>query len=162
MDTPKANAVRFSFATCKNIGIIYSADNATETRAAVELYNKLKAEGKQVSTLGYFNYDRKKATIHPKLGFDYFYKSDLTWQLAPANGIVDTFINTPFNLVIDLSGQPVKPLEYVVALSKAATKAGLMRNSGPLLYDFMIGGISNENIDTFAAQLIYYLKLLNT
>ncbi|UPT66214.1 MAG: hypothetical protein M0D57_17285 [Sphingobacteriales bacterium JAD_PAG50586_3] len=152
---------RFNYNSCKNVGIVYNADNNAETRAAIELYDKLKSEGKQVSTLGYLNIDRKKTTIHPKLGFDYFYKSDLDWKLFPKNGIVDTFMNTPFGLVIDLTTMPLASIDYVIGHSNATTKAGRLRNNGIVFYDFMIGGLPNENIDTFAAQLIHYLKLLN-
>lgn len=152
---------RFNYNICKSVGIVYNADDKSETRAAIELYDKLKGEGKQVSTLGYLNIDRKKTTIHPKLGYDYFYKSDLDWKLFPKNGIVDTFMNTPFGLVVDLTTAPLVPVDYVIGHSNARIKAGRLRNSGIVFYDFMIGGLPNENIDTFAAQLIHYLKLLN-
>jgi hypothetical protein len=152
---------RFNYKQCKSVGIVYNADDKAETRAAIELYDKLKSEGKQVATLGYLSIDRKKTTIHPKLGYDYFYKSDLDWKFYPKNGIVDTFMNTPFNLVVDLSTTPMAAIDFVVGLSKAETKAGRLRDSETVFYDFMIGGLANENIDTFAAQLIHYLKLLN-
>lgn len=152
---------RFNYAKCSTVGIVYNADDKAETRAAIELYDKLKADGKQVATLGYLHIDRKKTTIHPKLGYDYFYKSDLDWQLQPKNGIVDTFMNKPLGLLVDLTTTPLPAAAYVTVLSKANTKAGHLRNNGPIIYDFMIGGQPNENIDTFAAQLIHYLKLLN-
>ena len=158
---PGKEQYRFNYAQCKNVGIVYNADNKAETRAAIELYDKLKGEGKQVATLGYLNIDRKKTTIHPKLGYDYFYRSDLDWKFFPKNGIVDTFMNTPYGLVIDLTTEPLAAVDYVMGLSKATTKAGHLRNSDIVFYDFMIGGLPNENIDTFAAQLIHYLKLLN-
>lgn len=157
----KRDAVRFNYNQSKVIGVVYNADNGDETRAAIELYDRLKAEGKTVSTMGYLNINRKKTTLHPKLGYDYFYLSDLSFTLAPTNGIVDTFTNKNFDLLIDLTTTHVIPTDYIVALSKATMKAGHMRDSGTIFYDFMIGGVSNENIDTFAAQIIHYLKLLN-
>ena len=160
---PKAHEkpIAFNFAKAKTIAVVYNADDNGQTRAALELYNTLRAEGKQASTLGYFNTDRKKATVHPKLGFDYFYRSDLDWKLIPRNGVVDTFINTPFDLIIDITGEKLLPVELIIALSKAKLKAGHLRPEGTVFYDFMIGGDGKQNIDTFAAQLIHYLKLLN-
>jgi hypothetical protein len=160
---PKApdKPIMFKYGNAKSIGIVYNADNNAQTRAALELYNTLRSEGKQAATLGFFNIDRKKATVHPKLGFDYFYKSDLDWKFMPKNGIVDTFINTNFDLLIDITTDKLLPVEMVIAQSKARLKAGPLRNGNTAFYDFMIGGAGIQNIDTFAAQLIHYLKLLN-
>ncbi len=154
-------SVAFSYAQAKTIGVVYNADDNGQTRAALELYNTLRGEGKQTATLGYFNIDRKKTTVHPKLGFDYFYRSDLDWKLIPRNGVVDTFINNPFDLIIDITAEKLLPVELIIAQSKAKLKAGHLRPAGTVFYDFMIGGDGKQNIDTFAAQLIHYLKLLN-
>jgi len=97
----------------------------------------------------------------PKISQDIFTAKDLNWRFQPQKPFVKDFIDTEYDILIDLSLTDHLPLLYCAALSKAGLKVGRFQDDHKMFYDLMIHTSANETIDSFAEQLIHYLSRIN-
>ena len=97
----------------------------------------------------------------PKITQDIITSKDVNLLYQPQKPFVKEFINTDFDILIDLSLNNYPPLLYCAALSKAGLKVGRFQEDHELFYDLMIQAGQDETIDSFAAQVIHYLSRIN-
>ncbi len=97
----------------------------------------------------------------PKISQDIITAKDINWRIQPQKPFVKEFINTEFDILIDLSLTDHLPLLYCAALSKARLKAGRFQEDHQLFYDLMIHAGPEETIESFAGQIIHYLSRIN-
>jgi hypothetical protein len=97
----------------------------------------------------------------PKISQDIFTAKDLNWRYQPQKPFVKDFIETEYDILIDLSLTDHLPLLYCVGMSKAGLKVGRFQEDHQLFYDLMIHPSANETIDSFAEQVIHYLSRIN-
>jgi len=97
----------------------------------------------------------------PKISQDIITAKDVTWRFQPQKPFVKEFINTEFDILIDLSLNEHLPLLYCAALSKAGLKVGRFEEDHQMFYDLMIHSAPDETIDSFATQVIHYLSRIN-
>lgn len=97
----------------------------------------------------------------PKISQDILTAKDVNWRIQPQKPFVKEFINTAYDLLIDLSLNDHLPLLYCAALSNAGLKVGRYQEDHQLFYDLMIHAGTDETIDSFADQVIHYLSMIN-
>jgi hypothetical protein len=97
----------------------------------------------------------------PKISQDIITAKDVNWRYQPVKPFAKEFINTDFDILIDLSLNEYLPLYYCAALSKAVLKVGRFREDEHHVYDLMIHSAPEDTIDSFAEQVIHYLKRIN-
>lgn len=97
----------------------------------------------------------------PKISQDIITARDVNWRLQPQKPFVKEFINTKYDILIDLSLNDHFPLLYCSALSQAGLKVGRFQEDHQLFYDLMIHAGPDETIDSFAIQVIHYLSRIN-
>ena len=97
----------------------------------------------------------------PKITQDIITAKDINWRLQPQKPFVKEFIETEFDILIDLSLSDDLPLMYCTALSKAGLKVGRYSEDHQLFLDLMIHAGPDETIESFAKQVIYYLSMIN-
>ncbi|MFZ4547992.1 MAG: DUF6913 domain-containing protein [Bacteroidales bacterium] len=97
----------------------------------------------------------------PKISQDIFTAKDLNWRYQPQKPFVKDFIETEYDILIDLSLADHLPLLYCAALSRAGIKVGRFQEDHQLFYDLMIHLSTNETIDSFTEQVIHYLSRIN-
>jgi hypothetical protein len=110
-------------------------------------------------------YTDQKTVPHyfiPKISQDIFTVKDLNWRFQPQKPFVKDFIETGYDILIDLSLSDHLPLLYCAALSQAGLKVGRYQDDHQLFYDLMIHASPNETIDSFAEQVTHYLSRINT
>ena len=73
-----------------------------------------------------------------KLDSGFFCKSDLNWYGRPTNE-VQQFIESDFDILIDLELEPVLALKYILKSSNAKMKVGPEQIDFPSDYDINIG-----------------------
>lgn len=76
---------------------------------------------------------------------------------------MDSFINTKFDLLIDINFSNLFPLMYASSLSQAGLKVGLADDkpeSSP--FDLMISMTSPVAIEKYLEQVLYYLEIINS
>ncbi|MFT5834262.1 MAG: hypothetical protein ACI97N_001898 [Cognaticolwellia sp.] len=144
------------FEKSKRIGILFDATNL-DNRVFVENYMQLfRKAGKRVDIMAFVDDEEK----HDNLPFKYFNRKDLSWYEHPKTQEVEEFINTPFDILINLHIHPVKSLEYIAALSHANMRVGKYDESKVHCYDLMIDNAKNENLQHFIQQIDKHLKIL--
>jgi len=97
----------------------------------------------------------------PKITQDIITAKDVNLRLQPQKAFIKEFINTEYDILIDLSLTNHFPLLYCAALSKAGLKVGRYQEDHEMYYDLMIHTGPDETIDSFATQVIHYLSRIN-
>ncbi|MCG8702431.1 MAG: hypothetical protein MI922_30545 [Bacteroidales bacterium] len=125
-----------------SIGVVFDATQPVYFEIIRKFVKQLESTNNDISVLGYI--DDKKLIDHYlyRKGFDFITKKDLNWYDKPENQVVNTFINTKFDILFDLSLSDVYPIQYMLAMSKASLKVGKYSEEQNYL-DIMID-IENE------------------
>ena len=84
-------------------------------------------------------------------------KKDFSYWGTPKNKQVDTFINTEFDLLIDISLSSSVYVQVIRSLSRASLKAG-WSGSVPDFFDLSINVSKNPQPQFLVEQLIHYLN----
>lgn len=149
------NAVNFNKA--KRIGILFDATDPSNEAVVNRYKQNLQNNGKQVDMLAYVD-DKQE---HDTTLFKYFNRKNLSWTLQPTGTIVEQFMQTPFDILLNLHIDTVPPLEYVSALSKAQLRVGQFRDSKEYCYDLMIDIPEGDSLNNYIGQIDALLKTIN-
>ncbi len=88
-------------------------------------------------------------------------RKDFTMLGFPKGGLIDTFIHTDFDILLNTSVTPCYPLEVINVLSAASFKVGYdIENRG--LFDLSVNISKNPDPLYLAEQQIYYLNELTS
>lgn len=151
------NKQPIGFDQAQSIGILFDATEPA-TRALVKSYvEDLQAIGKEVSLMAFLDEPNQQ----PNFTFKHFSRKELDWLLRPQGQQVETFINTPFDYLINLYQERKKPLEYISIFSKAHLRVGTY-SAEKDCFDLMIETQQEHNLPHFVKQLDYFLKRLNS
>ncbi|NRR92339.1 hypothetical protein HSX10_12245 [Winogradskyella undariae] len=88
----------------------------------------------------------------------HFSPKDFGWKGKIKNADLETFINTPFDLLICFYKNDVSQLNLITAASKAAFKVGIS-SEDERLYDLIID-VDLKDINIFKQELKKYLNIL--
>jgi hypothetical protein len=146
--------------SAKTIGIVYHVSNQIVFDKVKGLVKELTSRQRQVMALGFVN--RKTIPnycVAANSGY-YFSLSDLNWYGAPRNAYITEFINTEFDILIDLSLEKHFVLEYVTSLSRSKFKVGRQNEQGPDCFDMMIKMDAGASVEALIEQLIHYLVII--
>lgn len=144
----------------KRVGVLFSGQDDVSLKAVNLFVERLRKSGKSVRCMGYVSREKAAETLRPAWGLEFFTQNDLNWYFRPESRNVQSFIEEPFDLLIDLRMQRSMALPFVVALSKARFKVGCFNESDHGLYDLMIRADSNMEIAEFIGQLEHYLEMV--
>lgn len=151
--------VSSNFTTAKSIGIIYDAiDQDMHQKVAAFGDAIMKSYNSNVSMLGFMSNPELKSCFAGQFGCKHFSKQDFTWYGTANNVIITDFINSPFDILIDLSVDSIYPLQYVSKLSQAMFKIGRLDPNFTL--DMMIDIEKEKNIDYLMNQIHTYILML--
>ena len=151
----------FVFDKVKTVGLIFDNNNIEVNLLAKSIIEEGKKNSNiiSVSELGYGLEESNKPN---KIGIPtiFFDKEDLNSYGRPKSEDVNTFINTPFDLLINISDNNLWPIKFCVASSKAKFKVGKFEE-GNDVYDFMIDAEDDYDTSKFNDLLLNYLKIFN-
>lgn len=150
----------FNIENASSIGVIYNATNRTEADKVKKFIQYLKEERKEVISLGYINSKDSSDKATPMLNYSYFDQSDLSKIMVPSSSDVNTFINKPFSILIDLNLTDCFPLEYVSTLSSAKFKVGASGGYKDNVCDMVITIDNNNQLEYLIIQIRHYLNMI--
>ncbi|MBI9039435.1 MAG: hypothetical protein JEY97_14980 [Bacteroidales bacterium] len=150
-----------NYTEIKNIGILYKFDSENTYNKVSGFVEKMKNDNKKLKALGFIKDKKISEKFLPKLSFDFFSENDLNWYKKPDNKYVRDFINTEFDLLINLDFENIFPLKYITAKSKAFLKTGLLNDQSSKYFDLMIKMDNSKDLDEFFSQVIHYLSIIN-
>lgn len=140
--------------------LYYLPDEETYKRAEL-LVSQLSDMGLKTRVVCYTDMKLIPHYFIPKISQDVITIKDVNWRFHPVKPFVKEFIQTEFDILINLSLDEYLPLEYCAALSMAALRVGRFREDQHHIYDLLIHSVPDDTIDSFAEQVIYYLKMIN-
>jgi hypothetical protein len=146
----------------RSIGVLYTVP---EEEAYVKFSAHIAAmqsEKKELKALGLHLSKEIPHYCYPRLSFDYFSRKDLNWFGKPGGAKVNDFINTEFDLLINLDMSCAPVFDYIVGVSKAKLKCGLYKPETVPLYDFMISDLQANNPEVLMNQIVDWLKTFKT
>ncbi len=149
------------FNKVKSIGIVWDASKPAEFNNLSRFYQKMQEMKIEVKILGYFPGNNLPDQFTAIRYFRCIKKDDIDSFYQPDSSETTTFINSSFDILIDINFDNHFPLKYVTSLSKASFKVGLYEpQSHDSASDMMIELKKPVDIDEYLNQIIRYLEMI--
>ena len=154
------NVKAFRIEKASTIGVIYNATNRNDAETVKKFIQYLKEERKDVLSLGFIDSKDSSDIVKPHLNYVYFDKKNLSKSLVPKGIDVESFMNKPFSILIDLNIEGCFPIEYISGLSNAKFKVGALGSYRDEVCDLIIDIDENNRLDFLIIQIKHYLKMI--
>jgi len=148
-----------NFNSAKTIGVIFNASKQDLYLKAKSFIENLSEKKISVSGLGYVLKRDSIEWYSQHKNIDFFSMEELTWYFKPNGITVNRFINTPFDILIDLTIEEDLTLNFIIGLSKARFRISPQYKVN--YADFMIKLDENSNIEYFIKQIQHYLSSIS-
>jgi len=140
-----------NFDSVRTAGIVWNGNDHSAYESLVSIL-----EQKQIKHTDLcFTHDPRKEESEISIT-----KKDFSYWGTPKNKQVDAFINTEFDLLIDISLSSSVYMQVIRALSRASLKAG-WSGSVPDYFDLSINVSKNPEPQFLVEQLTHYLNEIN-
>lgn len=146
-----------SFGNARSIGILFNATELDNRKTAMKYAENLKAKGKKVKLLGFFDNQMEDENFT----FDHFNRKQLDWALRPKSEVVSAFLKQPFDYLINIEPETNLYSEYIATLSQAHLKVGPYTEQSAC-YDLMIDAKDKTNVWDFINNIELLLEKTNT
>lgn len=157
----KREQKQISIERARSVALLYYLPDEETYKKVDLIINRLTELKLKVRVVCYTDLKLIPHYFIPKISQDILTAKDVNWRIQPQKPFVKEFINTSFDLLIDLSLNDHLPLLYCAALSNAGLKVGRFQEDHQLFYDLLIHAGTDETIDSFADQVIHYLSMIN-
>jgi hypothetical protein len=149
------------FKKVKNIGIVWDASKPAEFASLSRFHQKMLDIKIDVMIFGYFNGTNLPDQYTAIRYLRCIRKDEINKFYYPDSSETRSFINKPFDILIDINFDKLFPLMYVTSLSKARLKVGIFDNekSQPP-FDLMLEIKNPVDIDEYLTQVIQYLEMI--
>ncbi|MCK4569464.1 MAG: hypothetical protein KAT76_04185 [Bacteroidales bacterium] len=151
----------FNLDEASRIGIIYYLSDEPAYRKISAYVKTLQDAGKTVKALGYVESKRLTGQFLPKLSYDFLYPSGLSWNYKPVSTAAKDFMESDYDILLDLSTEDFLPLLFITGMSKARFKAGMQSCSRSGFLDLMISLGDKDGLDELIKQIDHYLSIIN-
>ena len=143
------------------IGVVYYLSDEPTYRQISAYVKKLQDSGKVVKALGYVESKRLTGQFLPKLSYDFIYPTNLNWNYRPISSAARDFIETEYDILLDLSTEDRLPILFITGLSKARLKVGMESKLRSTYLDLMISLNDKDGLDELIKQIHHYLNIIN-
>ncbi len=147
--------VSLNFQAMQRIAMLVDGSQRASILFAKKYADNWLHEGKSIELLAYVP-KREKAVTY---SLPYFTDEDLNWFRKPNKASIDTFMETPFDLLINFSPVEILPLEYICAHSAAKYIIGNGTQHLNNYYDCLIMVNDADSPDAFMENVHHYLNL---
>ncbi|MDR0725343.1 MAG: hypothetical protein LBF59_04960 [Prevotellaceae bacterium] len=151
----KRREVAYNFETAKTMGVIYPFDVGMSTilDALNDIAQRYDIE---IVFLIYFPQEKLPVGISENSPSRIFFSdNECNWFGKPKTAAIYSFINTKFNILIDLSSKFWFPLQYITISSHADFKIGRISEETNNPYNFVLSG--SASAERFIKDLETYL-----
>ncbi len=162
-ETKKAKRERkvINLNDAQNVGILFYLDDEKKYRTVEKLINSLDEQKKKVKAIGYVPSKRYPNYYMAKLKIDVITKKNLNLYGIPKGGFVKEFINSDFDILLDINTGKYYPLIFLAGASRAKFKVGMYDKELVKIFDFMIYKKEDMSFDDFTDSMLYYLTVIN-
>ncbi len=152
---------KFSFDTCKTIGILFDATSSEDYEIVKRYVLYLREFRKKVKVIGFYNMKQMPPMTYSKLEYDFISQKELDWMGKPSGIVMQNFFDEEYDLLIDLNVHDHFPLKYICALSNAKFKVGKYNEADTEMYDMMIDADNTKTVKYFLRQIDIYVTMMN-
>jgi hypothetical protein len=157
----KNNRIRktVGLAGADSIGIIFNASEEAHLILVKNFAAKLLELNKKVKCMGYIDLKKRLDLPMSTLRFDFFTSKEINWMFIPQTTVCDSFMEVPFDLLLDLNlcGDPA--LQYIACGSKAQFKIGPSNNPCSDA-DMTISVTNPEDFKGFFQNAVRYAEMI--
>ncbi len=147
--------------SARTVALLYYLTDEASYKTAESILSRLIELNLKIRVVCYTDLKIAPHYFIPKITQDILTSKDVNWRYQPQKPFVKEFVDTEYDILIDLSLDDHLPLLYCAALSKAGLKVGRFQEDHQLFYDLMIQTGPDETIDSFSIQVIHYLSRIN-
>jgi len=152
-----------------SVGILFELTDDSVYYAIQKYFQKFQEKKIKVKALGYASNKQVTNQFLPVLSFDFFDSNQLNWFYMPKATCVQDFVETDFDICINIASENVFPLKYIAGVSRSRLKVGAYGKEMPGLkykelasiYDIMLLAEDNHDQIVFLNQIHEYLTILN-
>ena len=142
----------------KTVLVLYESDFQEQNAVIKRLRDELVHDGKEVVLLGYAD---KKNIISLVLPISRIIgRKQVNLFEKPTEEVIQFMQQNQYDLLLDLTLHPCRPLHYAALYARAAFKTGLDMTKG--IHDFMIATHEQSSPVFLFEQIIRYLKMINS
>ena len=150
-----------SFTNVRNIGIVWDASKPAEFASLSRFHQKMAENKIDVRIFGYFPGKNLPDQYTAIRYLTCIKKDEINSFYHPDSSETNSFINNPFDILIDINFDKLFPLNYVTTLSKARFKVGLSDSEqSETPFDLMMEIKKPVDIDSYLTQVIHYLEMI--
>jgi len=152
-----------------SVGILFELKDDAIYYGIQKYFQKLQENKIRVKALGFTSNKHITSQFLPVLSFDFFDSRQVNWLNIPKIKCAQDFIDTDFDICINIASEDVFPLKYIAALSKSRFKVGAYGKAMPAIkykelttiYDIMFLAEDHHDQIVFLDQIHEYLIMLN-
>lgn len=152
-----------------SVGILFELTDETVYYSIQKYFQKLQENKVKVKAIGFASNKSLSSQFLPVLAFDFFNDKQINWFFIPKAGCIQDFMDTDFDICINIASDTVFPLKYIAGISKAGLKAGAYNNEHAgshfndlsKIYDIMLKTDEDHDQVSFLENIHEYLTILN-
>lgn len=148
-------------AKASSIGIIFAMESEDDYRFINNLIHQPAFANKNFKVIGYLPDKEVPNFYMTKLKVDIFTKRDINFFGLPVKPVIEEFILSKFDLLIEFSSNDYLPLDYIAGRSHAHFKAGRHREPMIKVFDFLVKKSDGMQNAVFYKTLMDYLQTIN-
>jgi hypothetical protein len=147
----------------KSIGIVWDASKPEDFIILSRFHQQMNERGINVNILGYYPGKELPNQYTALRYLACFRKQEINLFYVPVSSETERFINTMFDILIDVNFEKSFPLYYISSLSKASFKVGLFdKEADSLTFDLMIELKKPVRIEEYLSNVVHYLEMINS
>ncbi len=152
----------------KTIGLIFTVGDAERWNLIHRFITAQENQGKKIFLIGFQadKYEINYIFSHTRTTICHE-KEDFNYAGLPKEGIVDTFVQQHYDLIIDTTVQPDFFGKYITALCEANLKVGYSNSQSESdegnmdMYDLAIQGNDVMDFKDYIEQIVKYLNMIH-
>jgi hypothetical protein len=147
----------------KTIGIVWDASKPEDFNSLSKFHQKMNERGINVTILGYYPGKELPNQYTALRYFTCMRNKEVSLFYVPVSNEAEKFINTMFDILIDINFEKVFPIHYISSLSKASFKVGLFdKESNNSTFDLMMELKKPVHVEDYLNNVIHYLEMINS
>ncbi len=144
------------------IGIVWDGSKPDDFDSISSFYQDMQNINIQVDIVCYYP-DKVLPDKYTAIRYlNCFKQSDLNLFFIPQVYDINEFINTPYEILIDINNNEYFPLEFITTLSRAEFKVGHERLKYKDQLDMTMSTDKANDPAYYLEQVKYYLEMINT
>ncbi len=141
-------------------GILFKlTNNSSDFDTYLEFMHYLTSRNIRVFAIAYYEGKNIPAMYLNSKEINLLSFHNINWHFKPTAPFIKAFIETEYDLLLDLSTEECLPLEHISQLSRAKFKVGI-NNSSKNFTDLMIDVKDNTSPTYFIEQIKHFLTIL--